>query len=111
MDLITILHRCRHFRGFVYQNARFSADHKSIEIGMRPHGTGGSEEEKEEGCVRSALQFPQYVPGQYFVDFSMAGNRLRNSCPRILVPIVFAAVAYKFTAGFLQTPDQVGAFH
>jgi transposase len=36
MDLITILHRCHHFRGFVYQNARFSADLKSIEIGMRP---------------------------------------------------------------------------
>ena len=37
MELITILHRCHHFRGFVYQNARFSSDHKSIEIGMRPH--------------------------------------------------------------------------
>src|SRR6202142_2254652 len=36
MELITVLHRCHHFRGFVYQNARFSADHKSIEIGMRP---------------------------------------------------------------------------
>ena len=30
MDLITILNRCHHFRGFVYQHARFNADKKSI---------------------------------------------------------------------------------
>jgi transposase len=36
MELITILNRCHHFRGFVYQHARFSPDHKSIEIAMRP---------------------------------------------------------------------------
>jgi hypothetical protein len=27
----------RHFSGFVYQTARFSSDHKSIEIEIRPH--------------------------------------------------------------------------
>lgn len=37
MELISILHRCHHFRGFVYQNARFSSDHKNIEIDIRPH--------------------------------------------------------------------------
>ena len=36
MELITILNRCHHFRGFVYQHARFSPDHKSIEIAVRP---------------------------------------------------------------------------
>lgn len=35
MDLLTILNRCHHFRGFVYQSARFSSDHKSIEIAVR----------------------------------------------------------------------------
>jgi len=35
MELITILNRCHHFRGFVYQHARFSADHNSIEISVR----------------------------------------------------------------------------
>jgi transposase len=35
MEVITILNRCHHFRGFVYQHARFSADHKSIEISVR----------------------------------------------------------------------------
>jgi len=36
MELLTILNRCHHFRGFVYQQARFSADKKSIEVAVRP---------------------------------------------------------------------------
>ena len=36
LQLITILNRCHRFPGFVYQQARFTADHKSIEIAMRP---------------------------------------------------------------------------
>lgn len=36
LQLITILNRCHRFPGFVYQQARFSADHKSIEIAVRP---------------------------------------------------------------------------
>src|SRR3984893_5365432 len=36
LQLITILNRCHRFRGFVYQQASFSPDHKSIEIAVRP---------------------------------------------------------------------------
>ena len=36
MELITILNRCHHFRGFIYPHARFSPDRKSIEISVRP---------------------------------------------------------------------------
>ena len=36
LQLITILNRCHRFPGFVYQQARFSSDHKSIEISVRP---------------------------------------------------------------------------
>ena len=36
LQLITILNRCHRFPGFVYQQARFSADHKSIAISVRP---------------------------------------------------------------------------
>jgi len=36
MELITILNRCHRFRGFVYRDARFSSDHKSIEVTIRP---------------------------------------------------------------------------
>ena len=35
-QLITILNRCHRFPGFVYRQAGFSADHKSIEIAVRP---------------------------------------------------------------------------
>jgi len=36
MELITILNHCHHFRGFVYQHARFGPDNKSIEVVVRP---------------------------------------------------------------------------
>lgn len=36
MELTTILNRCHRFRGFVYEQARFSADKKSIEVVVRP---------------------------------------------------------------------------
>ena len=36
MELITILNRCHRFRGFVYCNAHFGADKKSIEVAVRP---------------------------------------------------------------------------
>ena len=36
MELITVLNRCHHFRGFVYENARFSPDNSSIEVLVRP---------------------------------------------------------------------------
>ena len=36
LQLITIVNHCHHFRGFVYQQACFSSDHRSIEIAVRP---------------------------------------------------------------------------
>jgi transposase len=36
MELTTILNHCHHHRGFVYQQARFSPDKKSIEVNLRP---------------------------------------------------------------------------
>jgi len=36
MELITILNRCHHFPGFVYQRSRFSFDSGSIEVVVRP---------------------------------------------------------------------------
>ncbi|HEY3939963.1 MAG TPA: hypothetical protein VGL97_21220 [Bryobacteraceae bacterium] len=36
MELITILNHCHRFRGFVYQQAHFSTDKKSIEVAVRP---------------------------------------------------------------------------
>jgi transposase len=42
MELITILNRCHRFPGFVYQQARFSPDKKSIEIAVRPRKGSGA---------------------------------------------------------------------
>lgn len=40
MNLLTILNHCHHHRGFVYQQACFGPDKKSIEVSVRPrHGT------------------------------------------------------------------------
>jgi transposase len=36
LQLITILNHCHRFPGFVYHQAGFSSDHKSIEIAVRP---------------------------------------------------------------------------
>jgi hypothetical protein len=53
MELITIPNRCHRFRGFVYQRAHFSADRKSIEVGVRPR----------KGSGRSLLSLPLPAPG------------------------------------------------
>jgi transposase len=36
LDLITILNHCYHHQGFVYQQARFGPDKKSVEVHVRP---------------------------------------------------------------------------
>jgi transposase len=36
MELTTILNHCHHFRGFVYQHARFGSDKNTIEVAIRP---------------------------------------------------------------------------
>ncbi len=38
LQVITILIRCHHFLGFVYQYARFASGHKSIAIAQRLSG-------------------------------------------------------------------------
>jgi transposase len=42
LQLITILNRCHRFPGFIYQRARFSSDHRSIEITVRPRKGSGA---------------------------------------------------------------------
>jgi len=54
MELITILNRCHHFRGFVYEHARFSADKKSIEVVLRPRRGSAAV------CSRCHLPAPGY---------------------------------------------------
>jgi len=54
MDLISILNPCRHFRGFVYRQARFSADDNSIEVQVEPRKGSAAV------CSRCHLPAPGY---------------------------------------------------
>ena len=54
MELITILNRCHRFRGFVYQDAHFSTDKKSIEVAVRPRKGSAAV------CSRCHLPAPGY---------------------------------------------------
>jgi transposase len=67
MELLTILNRCHHFRGFVYHGARFTSDYKSIEVAIRPRqGTAAI-------CSRCHQPAPGYdrLPERRFEFISM----------------------------------------
>jgi len=79
MELITILNRCR-FRGFVYQHARFSSTHKSIEITVRPRK--GSKaicsrcHQPAPGYDRLAQRRFEFIPFWGFLVFLLYSMRL-----------------------------------
>ena len=91
LQLITILNRCHRFPGFVYQQARFSSDHKSIEIAVRPRqGTTAV-------CSRCHQPAPGYdqlserrfefIPFWGFLVFLLYSMR-RVNCPRCQAVVV-----------------------
>ena len=85
MELITILNRCHRFRGFVYQQAHFSADKKSIEVAVRPRKGSAAV------CSRCHLPAPGYdqlaerrfefIPLLGFLVF-LLNTRRRVNCRR-----------------------------
>jgi transposase len=91
LQLITILNRCHRFPGFVYRQARFSSDHKSIEIVVRPRR--GS----KALCSRCHLPAPGYdqlaerrfefIPFWGFLVFLLYSMR-RVACPRCEAVVV-----------------------
>ena len=54
MELTTILNRCHHFRGLVYEHARFSTDKRSIEVVVRTRRGSAAV------CSRCHLPAPGY---------------------------------------------------
>ena len=80
MELITILNRCHHFRGLVYQHAHFSADEKSIEVAVRPRK--GS----EAVCSQCDQAAPGYASKIAFVcsDMFWAGKFLDEWCRQVM---------------------------
>src|SRR5436305_573362 len=91
LQLITILNRCHRFPGFVYQQARFSSDHKSIEIAMRPrkgsravcsrcHQPGPGYDQLAERCF-------EFIPFWGFLVFLVYSMR-RVDCRRCEAVVV-----------------------
>lgn len=91
MNLITILNRCHHFRGFVYQPARFGPDHKSIEVRVRPRAGSAA---VCSGCHRPAPGYDhlperrfEFIPLWGFLVFLLYRMR-RVHCPRCRAVVV-----------------------
>jgi transposase len=85
MELITILNRCHHFRGFVYQQARFSSDHKSIERAVRPRNGSAAIcsrcHQPAPGYDQLAGRRFEFIPFWGFLVFLLYSMR-RVDCPR-----------------------------
>jgi transposase len=85
MQLTTILNRCHRHKGFVYQQARFSADHKSIEVVVRPRRGSTAIcsrcHQPAPGYDRLAERRFQFIPFWGFLVFLLYAMR-RVNCPR-----------------------------
>lgn len=62
MELITILNRCHRFREFVYHRARFTFDHKSIEISVRPASVPSPSAHAAVRTRPATINFPSGAP-------------------------------------------------
>ena len=91
LQLITILNRCHHFRGFVYQHARFASDNKSIEIDLRPRkGTAAicsRCHQPAPGYDQLAERRFEFIPFWGFLVFLLYSMR-RVNCPRCEAVVV-----------------------
>src|SRR3989442_7341715 len=91
LQLITILNRCHRFPGFVYRQAGFSSDHKSIEIAVRPRKGSAAVCSR---CHQSAPGYDQlperrfeFIPFWGFLVFLLYSMR-RVDCRNCLAVVV-----------------------
>src|SRR5580692_6422910 len=91
LQLITILNRCHRFPGFVYRQARFSADGRSIEIAvsprMRSKAICSGCHRRAPGYDRLAERRFEFVPFWGFLVFLLYAMR-RVDCPRCQAVVV-----------------------
>jgi transposase len=91
LQLITILNRCHRFPGFIYRNARFSSDGKSLEIAVSPRV--GSKavcsgcQQPAPGYDRLAERRFEFIPFWGFLVFLLYSMR-RVDCPRCQAVVV-----------------------
>ncbi len=91
LQLITILNRCHRFPGFVYHQARFSSDHSSIEIAVRPRKGSAAICSRCHQPARGYDQLPErrfeFIPFWGFLVFLLYSMR-RVDCPRCRAVVV-----------------------
>jgi transposase len=91
LQLITILNRCHRFPGFVYRQARFSADGKRIEIAvsprMRSKAICSGCHQPAPGYDRLAERRFEFIPLWGFLVFLLYSMR-RVDCPRCQAVVV-----------------------
>src|SRR6202051_2095748 len=91
LQLITILNRCHRFPGFIYQQARFSSDHKSIEIAVRPRKGWAAVCSRCHEPAPGYDQLPErrfeFIPFWGFLVFLLYSMR-RVQCPRCQAVVV-----------------------
>ena len=91
MELITILNRCHRFRGFVYHRTRFSPDHKSIEVSVRPRKGSAAIcsrcHQPAPGYDQLAERSFEFIPFWGYLVFLLYAMR-RVECPRCQAVVV-----------------------
>ena len=91
LQLITILNRCHRFPGFVYRHARFSSDHKSIEVDVRPRKRSAAVCSRCHQPASGYDQLPErrfeFIPFRGFLVFLLYSMR-RVDCRRCEAVVV-----------------------
>jgi transposase len=109
MELITILNQCHHFRGFVYERARFNrTDRTTIEVRVRPRKGSTA---ICSGCHQSAPGYDhlaerrfEFIPLWGFLVFLLYSMRRVNcgTCGIVVEEVPWATGKHQLTKVYMQ---------
>ena len=109
MELITILNQCHHFRGFVYERARFNrTDRPTIEVRVRPRKGSAA---ICSGCHKSAPGYDhlaerqfEFIPLWGFLVFLLYPMRRVNcgTCGIVVEEVPWASGKHQLTKVYMQ---------
>ena len=109
MELITILNQCHHFRGFVYERARFNrTDRTTIEVRVRPRKGSAA---ICSGCHQSAPGYDhlaerqfEFIPLWGFLVFLLYPMRRVNcgTCGIVVEEVPWASGKHQLTKVYMQ---------
>ncbi len=109
MELITILNQCHHFRGFVYERARFNrTDRPTIEVRVRPRKGSAA---LCSGCHQSAPGYDhlaerqfEFIPLWGFLVFLLYPMRRVNcgTCGIVVEEVPWASGKHQLTKVYMQ---------